>query len=109
MAHHRSGHDSDRSSTRDQNVLAKHRKRKRSVNCIPKRIEYGRDLALDLGIMTPNIRHREHNVLRERARTIHSHAAGVSTKMPPACQAIAAKAAGYVPFAANQLPGMKIG
>ena len=51
----------------------------------------------------PDIRHRQRDVFRERARPVHPHAHRVRAQVPPPRQAVPAPPANHVPFAAHQI------
>src|SRR5581483_5853009 len=59
--------------------------------------------------MPPDVRHWQNNIFGKRPRAVHTQALTVRTKMAPPSEAVAAAAAGYVAFTADQFAGMKIG
>src|SRR5262245_30966118 len=58
--------------------------------------------------MMPDIRHRQRNVFRKRARSIYSDATGVGAKVPPSGETIAAATADYMAFTADDFTGEKV-
>ena len=75
---------------------------------VAERIEDGRNLPIDSGIMTPDVAHRERDVFGESSGTVHAHTSSVSTEMTPACQTISTAAADYVSFATDNFAGVKV-
>src|SRR5689334_6099134 len=75
---------------------------------IAERVENGRNLAVDAGIMPPDVAHWQRDIFRECARTVDADALGVSAQMAPARQAITATAANDVAFAAHDRARMEV-
>ena len=108
MVRHRRRHDADRAGAGDQHVLAQHGKRERGMHGIAEGIENAGDIGIDRMLVHPDIRHRQRDVFRERARTIHAHAAGARAEMTPSREAVPAASADHMPFAADQLAGEEV-
>src|SRR5256885_2656098 len=108
MTHDRSGHDPNRSSAGDQDVLAQDRERKGSVRRVAKRIENGSDIAVNTIRVNPDIRHGKRQIFRECARTIDTDAHGIRAEMTAARETISAVAANDMAFAADNLTGKKV-
>ncbi len=89
-----------------------HGKMQRRVNGVAERIEdrlhVARDRRLNRRIVDPDIGHRKREKLGKRARPIHADAAGVLAEMASSRQAVAAMATDDMPFAADDIAGMKV-
>ena len=109
VANDRAGHDADRPGASDEHVLAQDWERERGVDGVAEWVEDGGHVAVDLGIVVPDIGHRQGDVLGESARPIDADAFRVLAQMPAAGKTIPAAAADDVPFAADDFAGMKVG
>src|SRR5260370_24053935 len=109
MAYNWRLHQTNRARSGDQDILAQNRKRQCRVYRVAKRIKDRGNLRIDLGIMSPDVAHREHDEFLEASRPIDPDSFCVCTQMPAAGEAIAAAPAGYMPFSADQLPDALIG
>jgi len=79
------------------------------MNRISQRIEDRRHTARHARPVFPDVGHRKSDVFGKRAVPVHSDPLRKTTKMPPACHAIAAPAADDMAFAADDVPWVKIG
>jgi hypothetical protein len=73
MSRDRGRHNPDRPCTGNQYVFSKDVEGERRVYGIAERIEDGGGIAVHAGFMTPDIRHRKSDELRERSWPVHSH------------------------------------
>src|SRR5579884_2810985 len=73
------------------------------MNGVPERIENCRDILIHRGMMAPDIRHRQGNVLGKGPRTVDANALHLRAEMSSACKAIAAMAANHVPLSTDNL------
>ena len=96
-------HDPDRPGAGDQHVLAEHGERERGVDGVAEGIEDRRDVEVDARRVLPDVRHRQRDVLGERAGAVDADALGVRAQMAPPGHAVAAAAADEVPFAADDV------
>ena len=81
---------------------------KRRVDRVAEGIEDAGDVEIDgLGVWTQTLLIGREMYSAKQPGTVHADAAGVSTKMTPSGQAVAAPAADDVAFAADDLPGKK--
>ena len=71
-------------------------------------VEDGGDVEGNRFVVAPDVGHGQRDVFGERARTVHAHALGVSTKVAAAGEAVAAAAADHVSLAADQVAGEKV-
>src|SRR5947209_18916072 len=78
------------------------------MNRIPERIENRRNIEVDRMRMTPDIRHRQHDVFRESSGTIHADAERVRAQMTTPGETIAAPSPNHLAFTADDVGGMKI-
>lgn len=78
------------------------------MHCVTEWIEDGRDFAINICLVTPDIGHGKADVLGKSAGTVYPNAFCMGAKMAASRQAITATAAYYVPFAAHHFAGMKI-
>ena len=108
VAYHRGCHNPNRTRARDQYVFAQHRERQRRVNGIAERIEDRRHFQIDIRVVPPDVRHRQHDEFREGTGAIHSHAHRVRAKMPPPGETVAAAPANHVAFSADDVPRLKV-
>src|SRR5262249_27527501 len=72
-------------------------------------IEEGSDVAIDRGIVVPDIGHGKGEVFGKGARPIYADTLGMGTEMPPTRQAIAAPATDDMPLATDDFAGKEIG
>src|ERR1039458_10835918 len=72
------------------------------MNGVAERIEDGGNFRFDRLAVLPNVRHGEHDEFRKRSRAAYTHTLGVSAKVTPAGQAVAAAAAHHMTLAADQ-------
>ena len=78
------------------------------VDGIAKRIEDRRHFLIDVRRMMPDIRHRQRQVFGKRSGAIDPDSLGMSTQVPPPRQAVAARAANHMTFAADNFARMKV-
>jgi hypothetical protein len=107
VAHHRSRHQPDRAGAGDQHVLAEDGERERVCTALPngsKMRRYRRESR----IVMPDVGHRQHDVLGERARAVDADAERLGAQVAPAGQTVAAAAAHQVSFAADDVAGEKV-
>ena len=107
MSRHRRSHEADGTSAGDQHVFTQHGERERGVDRVAERIENAGDLEIHMRRVHPEIAHGHRDALGEGAGTIHAYAAGVSTQVTAARQAVPAVAAHDVALAADDLSGKK--
>ena len=72
-------------------------------------IEDGGHVEIDSLVVTPDIGHRQRDVLGESARPVDADAHGVGAQVAPAGEAVAAAAADHVAFAADDVAREEIG
>ena len=99
MPGNRRGHYPNGSSPGDQHIFADNVEGEGRVNCVAKRIEDGCHIAIDAGIVPPDVGHRQRNELRETSRPVDAYSRRVGAQMTPPGHAVAATAANDVPFA----------
>src|SRR5687768_12043812 len=78
------------------------------MNGISERIEDRCNFSRHRLAVTPDVAHRQRDVLGKCARAIYAHALCVGAQMPPARQAVSATSADYVSFTADDLARPKI-
>src|SRR5581483_6297856 len=108
MADDRARHAPDRPRARDQHVLAEHGERERRVDGVPERVEDRRDLLVDARPVVPDVRHRQRDVLGERARPLDAEPDRVCAEVPPAGQAVPAAAADDMALAADEIADREV-
>ena len=108
MPNDRRGHDSDRAGARDQHILAQDIERERGVHGIAQRIEDACHVEVDARPVMPDIRHRQGQIFREGAGTIHAHAHGVRAQVPAPRETVAAPPADHVALAADDFTGKEV-
>src|SRR5690348_9077249 len=108
MPHHADRHDADRARAGDEHVLAEDVKREGRMDGISKGVKDGLHVARDVAIVMPYVAHRNGDVLGEGARTVHTDSLRVLAEVPPAGEAVAAAAADYVSFAADDVARMEV-
>ena len=74
------GHDADGAGAGDQHVLAQHRERQRGVDGVAEGVEDGGHVEVDAVVVTPDVGHRQRDVLGEGAGAIHADALGVARR-----------------------------
>src|SRR5579884_654731 len=79
------------------------------MNGVPERIENCRDILIHRGMMAPDIRHRQGNVLGKGPRTVDANALHLRAEMSSACKAIAAMAANHMPLSTDNLAWKEVG
>ena len=75
---------------------------------VAERIEDRRDVAVDARGVAPDVRHRQRDVLGERARVVDADPVRVRAQVPPARHAVAAAAAHEVALAADEVAGREV-
>src|SRR5690242_11153709 len=108
MAHDGSCHDAYGTGSGDQDIFAQDREGERRVDRIAEGIKDGGDLAVDAGVVTPDVGHRKRDVFGECSGTVDAHTFCMRTEMTPPSQTVPASATDHVPFSADDLAGMKI-
>ena len=108
MSGNRRSHDSDRASSRDQNVFTEHVERQRGVDSIAERIEDRCRVAIHAGVVPPDIRHWQNDEFRETARPVDTDSGRVGTEVPASSHTVAASPADNMPFSGNEFAGMKV-
>ena len=88
-------------------LLAEHRERERGVYRVAEWVEDRRDLVRHPRPVVPDVRHREGDELRERARPLHAEANRVRAEVPPSRHAVPAPAADDVPLSADPVAGLE--
>ena len=106
---HGGGHDADGTRAGDQHVLAQHREAERGVHRVAEGVEDGGHVEIDSFVMTPDIGHRQRNVLGESPRAVDADPHAVGAQVAPPGETIAAAAADHVAFPADHVPGKEIG
>ena len=109
MAGHGRRHEPDRARPGDQDVLAQGRERERGVDRVAERVEDRRDLLVDPRPVVPDVGHRQHDVLGERAVPADPEPDRVRAEMAPAGKAVAAPAADHVTLARHEVARMEVG
>ena len=108
VTHDRRGHDADRAGAGDQHVLAQHGKRQRGMHGVAQRIENRGHVVRHRRIEMPDVRHRQREILGERAGPIHADALRFLAEVTAAGQAVSASPANDVPFAADDVVDAEI-
>src|SRR5437773_7397726 len=76
---------------------------------VPKRIENSGNVEIDIFLVTPDIRHRHGDVVRESSGPVHSDTLGARAQVTPPGEAVAAPSAHHVALGADDIALMKIG
>src|SRR5436190_18488482 len=97
-------HDSNRTRTGYQHVLAQNREGEGSVNCVTKWVEYRRDIPVYPIAMMPHVRHGHRNVFGKCTSPVHPNPHRVLAQMAPSRQAVPTPTANHVSFGADDLP-----
>src|SRR5438046_4256971 len=84
------------------------RGRARRVDAVAERVEDRPDLLVDARPVMPDVRHREDDVLSERAVATDAQADRVRAEVPPSGEAVPAAAADDVALAAHEVTGMEV-
>jgi hypothetical protein len=108
VAGHRRRHQPDRARADDEDVLAEDREAQRGVHRVPERIEDRRDLLVDPGPVVPDVRDRQHDLLREGAVAVDAEADRVRAEVVAARPAVPAAPADDVALAADESPGWRV-
>ena len=108
VPHDRGRHAADRAGTGDEHVLAEDRERERGVHGVAERVEDRGDVVVDARPVVPDVRHRQRDVLGERAGPLDAEADRVGAQVAPAGHAVAAAAADDVPLAADEVAGREV-
>ena len=85
-----------------------HREGERRVHGVAEGIEDRGDVEVDARRVLPDVRHRQRDVLGERARAVDADALGVGAEVPAPGHAVAAAAAHEVPLAADDVAGREV-
>src|SRR6202046_4958552 len=101
------GHDADGAGAGDEHILADHIEGERRVSGIAERVEYRGDLIVDGGWQLEDVGGGNRQILRKRARAIHTHAGGIAAEVAPSGAAIAAMAAGDVALSRDAVAGIE--
>ncbi len=94
-------HAADRAGARDEHVLSQDREGQGGVDGIAQRIEDRGDLVADAPPVVPDVGHRQRDVLRERAGTLHAEPDRVGAEVAPPGHAVPAAPADDVTLAAH--------
>ena len=73
MPDHRRGHNADGACSGDQDIFAKHVECQSRVYRISEGVEDGRSIAIDSGIVTPDVCHRQRDVFSKRTGAIDAY------------------------------------
>src|SRR5262249_11797400 len=92
----------------NQHVFPEHIKCKCGVNGITEGIENRSHVAIDDGIVSPQVCHRQSDEFCETACPVHPDTRGVGAEMSSSGHAVAAPAAYNVPFTRNQFSRLKV-
>ena len=77
MTHNRGGHESDRTCSGDEHVLAEHREAERSVCRVAEGIEDRGHIEVDALMVRPHIRHRQRDVLGKCSCAVDANSRGM--------------------------------
>ncbi len=102
-------HQPDRSGADDEHVLAQDREGEGRVDGVAERVEDRGDLLVDPRPVVPDVRHRQHDLLGERAVASNAQPDRVGAEVPAAGEAMAAAAADDVAFAAHDVARVEVG
>ncbi len=91
-----------------KHVLAQHVELKGRVDGVAERVEDRLHVAGDVGVVGPDVGHRQRQVFGERAGTVDADPLGVLAQVPAAGQAVAAPAADDVALAADDFADVEI-
>ena len=98
VPHHRHRHQPDRPGPRDEHIFTEHVEAQSRMHRIAERIEDRRHIAVDIGGVVPDIRHRQGEILRKGARPVHAHALRRLAEVAAAGETVAAATADDMPF-----------
>ena len=102
-------HQPDRPGADDEDVLAEDRERERGVDRVAERVEDRlATSAVDPRPVVPDVRHRQHDLLGERAVAAHAQPDRVRAEVPAAGPAVAAAAADDVALAADDVADCEV-
>ena len=101
-------HQADRSGAGDQHVLAENRELQRRVHRVAERVEDRRDVAVDGTLVVPDVRHRQRDVLGERAGPVHADPFRERAEVAPSGHAVAAPSADHVALAAHEVARVEV-
>ena len=96
-------HQPDRPGADHEHVLAEHRERQCGVDRVAERVEDRLDVAVDPRPVVPDVRDRQHDLLRERTVAADAEPDRVRAEMPAPRPAMAAAAAHDVALAADDV------
>jgi hypothetical protein len=99
----RRSHQPDRSGAGDQHVFPEDREQERRVDGVPEGIEDRRDVPVDPGVVVPDVRHRQGDVVCERARPVDTDTFGVRAQVASTRHAVPASAAHHVALTADEV------
>jgi hypothetical protein len=103
MADHAGGHDPDRPGPGDHDIFTQHVELQGRMDGVAERVENRLHVARDFRVVSPDIGHRQRQILSEGAGTVNADTLGVFAEVPAARQAVAAPAADDMPLAADDL------
>ena len=104
----RGGHDADRAGTGDEHVFAKDFERQGSVDGVAKRIEYRRNIEVDVFVVLPDVRVRHGHVFGKTAVGIDAVAQRVRTFVSTPGETIAATTADEMAFDTDDVADLEI-
>ncbi len=92
----------------DQHIFSQHVEGQRRMGGVAQGVEAGENIPWDGGIAVPDVGHRDAQILGKSSRPVNPHTAGIHAQVAAAGQAVAAAAADQVPFAGDNVTGLKI-